>query len=116
MHPANKYCNDILTDKIVACKWVKLCCQRYVDDLENENKLGLYFDEDAAQYAIDFFQFLHHSKGEWAGQVFELAGWEQFVLWNLFGWKREKDGFRRFRTAYLSIGRKNGKKTFLLSF
>lgn len=113
MHPANKYCNDVLKGKIITCKWVKLCCQRYVDDLEHGHKRGLYFDDDSAQYAIDFFQFLHHSKGEWAGQVFELADWEQFITWNLFGWKQEKDGFRRFRTGYLSTARKSGKTSWL---
>ena len=113
MHPADKYCNNVLNNKIIACKWVKLCCQRYVDDLEIGHKRGLYFDKESAQYAIDFFQFLHHSKGEWAGQVFELSDWQQFITWNLFGWMREKDGFRRFRTAYLSVARKAGKTTWL---
>ena len=114
MHPADKYCNNVLNNKIIACKWVKLCCQRYVDDLEIGHKRGLYFDKESAQYAIDFFQFLHHSKGEWAGQVFELSDWQQFITWNLFGWVREKDGFRRFRTAYLSVARKAGKTTWLV--
>jgi len=33
-----------------------------------------------------------------------------FILWVLFGWKRP-DGNRRFRIAYVEIGRKNGKST-----
>ena len=37
-----------------------------------------------------------------------LEPWQQFIVGSLFGWK-EKDGFRRFRTAYIEIGKGNGK-------
>ena len=60
--------------------------------------------------AIDFFGFLRHSKGEWAGQTFALAPWQAFVVGCLFGWQRA-DGLRRFRTAYCAVPRKNGKST-----
>jgi phage terminase large subunit-like protein len=64
----------------------------------------------AARHAIDFFGFLRHSKGEWAGQTFALAPWQAFVVGSLFGWTRS-DGLRRFRTAYCAVPRKNGKST-----
>ena len=50
------------------------------------------------------------SKGEWAGQTFDLAPWQAFVVGCLFGWQRS-DGLRRFRTAYCAVPRKNGKST-----
>jgi phage terminase large subunit-like protein len=59
---------------------------------------------------LTFFALLRHSKGEWAGQPFVLSPWQAFILWVLFGWMRS-DGTRRFRTAYIEIGRKNGKST-----
>ena len=71
---------------------------------------GLRFDLAAARHAIDFFGFLRHSKGEWAGQTFALAPWQAFVVGCLFGWQRS-DGLRRFRTAYCAVPRKNGKST-----
>ena len=71
---------------------------------------GLRFDAAAARHAIDFFGFLRHSKGEWAGQTFALAPWQAFVVGCLFGWQRA-DGLRRFRTAYCAVPRKNGKST-----
>jgi phage terminase large subunit-like protein len=61
-------------------------------------------------HAIEFFGFLRHSKGEWAGQTFALAPWQAFLVGSLFGWKRS-DGLRRFRTAYCAVPRKNGKST-----
>lgn len=108
--PAEQYVEDVLKNNIVVCKWVKLACKRHRHDRNNENKLNFYFDEKAGNEIIFFFhKFLHHSKGEWAGQVFELEPWEQFILWCLFGWKRKEDDQRRFRTAYLEVARKNGK-------
>jgi len=73
---------------------------------------GFYFDKRAAQVAVAFFEkLLKHSKGEWAGQPFELAEWQrEGVIKPLFGWKRA-DGTRKFRTAYIEVPRKNGKST-----
>jgi len=104
------YIEDVLSGRVPACHWVKRACQRHLDDLENGPDRGLHFDAGEGQLAIDFFSLLKHSKGEWAGQVLHLEPWQQFVVWNLFGWRRE-DGTRRFRTAYLEVARKNGKST-----
>jgi phage terminase large subunit-like protein len=73
---------------------------------------GCYFDEQAANRAAQFFpRFLRHSKGQWAGQPFYLLPWqEEGIIKPLFGWKRP-DGYRRYRTAYIEIPKKNGKST-----
>ena len=105
-----RYVEDVLSGEVAACKWVKLAARRHLRDLETGAERGLWLDEDAAQIAIDFFSLLKHSKGEWAGQVIRLEPWQQFVAWELFGWKRE-DGTRRYRTSYLEVARKNGKST-----
>lgn len=70
-----------------------------------------YFDEAAAERAVDFFPtFLRHHKGEFAQQPFVLADWQaDLVIRPLFGWKRTSDGLRRFRWVYLEIPKKNGK-------
>lgn len=112
MHAAEQYAQDILDGKIVSCKWVKLACQRYFDDLENGHKRGIHFDRDAAQHRLDFYGFCKHSKGKWAGQILQPEPWQAFVDWNVFGWKNA-DGTRRFRTVYAAVARKNGKSTQL---
>ena len=74
-------------------------------------KRGLWFDDVAAQRAIDFFEKqCHHYEGEWAGQPLLLADWQKFCISETFGWMR-RDGSRRFRTSYNEVGRKNGKST-----
>ena len=109
-HPAEEYIDNVIAGRQVACRWVQLACQRHVDDLASGAVRGLRFDPQAAQHVLDFFGFLRHSKGEWAGQVVELEQWQQAILWILFGWYKE-DGTRRFRTAYLECARKQGKST-----
>lgn len=110
LHPALQYATDVAAGRIVASKWVKLAAERHLRDLQCGHDRGLYFDPAAAQHAIDFFMFLCHSKGEWAGKSFVLSDWQQFIVYSLFGWKHS-DGRRRFRTAHVEVARKNGKTT-----
>ena len=73
-----------------------------------------YFDAAAAKLAIDFFpECLKHVKSSDAtkkGDAFKLDEWEKAIVGNLFGWKRQ-DGTRRYRKAFIIVGRKNGKST-----
>jgi phage terminase large subunit-like protein len=104
----DQYIDDVLNDRIVAGKWIKLACQRHLNDLDNGQERGLRFDAGAARRVLAFFSMLNHSKGEWAGTLLELEPWQAFHLAYLFGWKRA-DGSRRFRTSFLTVARKNGK-------
>lgn len=110
IHPVAEYVHGVLDGTIPAGKLVRLAVERHERDMETGRERGLRFDRQAAQHAIDFFGFLKHSKGEWAGQPFLLEPWQQFLLWSIFGWKRA-DGYRRFRTAYIEVPRKNGKSS-----
>jgi phage terminase large subunit-like protein len=126
LHPAEQYARDVVKGKVVACGWVIKACRRHLDDLKHGKERGLFFDQPAAERALKLIGTLSHSKGEWANQRLVLEPWEQFIVWNLFGWKRAKHprwviekngqvedtaGTRRFRTAYIEIARKNGKST-----
>lgn len=72
---------------------------------------GFYLDLEAAIRAINFFSdCLTHVKGALAGQAIDLEPWQQAVIGNMFGWKRE-DGFRRYREIMVYVPRKNGKTT-----
>jgi len=51
---------------------------------------------------------LRLAEGDFAGRPFELGLWQKFIQGSLFGWK-SSDGYRRFRTAYIEIGKGNGK-------
>ena len=114
--PAEQYISDVISGKITANKWVRLACERHRRDIKDSRKkeFPYRFSKEKGNHAIRFFtRYLRHSKGEWAGKIFYLEPWEQFIVWNLFGWIRKSDKLRRFRWAYIEIARKNGKSTLL---
>jgi len=73
---------------------------------------GCRYNHARGQIVVDFFaELLRHSKGKWAGKPFILEEWErEEIILPLFGWERP-DGTRRFRIAYITMAKKNGKST-----
>lgn len=67
-----------------------------------------YYDEDAANYAVNFIECLCHTKGTWAGKKFKLLEWQEEIIRDLFG-VLKPNGYRQFNTAYVEIPKKNGK-------
>lgn len=105
-----RFCDQVLAGERLVGALVLAAVTRHRRDLVEGPARGLAFDPVAAQHAIDFFGFLRHSKGEWAGREFIVEDWQAFILAMLFGWRRA-DGTRRFRDGYVEIPRKNGKST-----
>ena len=70
---------------------------------------GCWFDPVSAAFVCDFLEtFCFLSEGRWAGQKLKLIPWQRDWFSRLYGWKRP-DGFRRFQSTYVEIGKKNGK-------
>jgi phage terminase large subunit-like protein len=107
---ANQYIQDVLSGKILACKWVRLACQRQVDDLARAD-WQYVFDEAKATRVCKFIEKFQHTKGEWASkrQNLILEPWQCFIITTLFGWVNAETGKRRFRKAMIVVPRKNGK-------
>lgn len=114
LHPAEQYALDVYEGNIPAGELVKLAVQRYFNDLEREDTedFPYYHDAQAANSFIVFCSWCCHFEGRMKGQPFELDPWQQFVVWNIFGWKRKADHKRRFSTAYIEVAKKNGKSIF----
>jgi phage terminase large subunit-like protein len=107
--PVTRYASEVVAGSIIAGPFVRLACKRHLLDLKQGPKRGLKWDVDAAIRAIKFFpDILRLAEGEYAGKPFVLGPWQQFIIGSLFGWKAP-DGYRRFRTAYVEIGKGNGK-------
>lgn len=99
----------MLSGKIPAGKLVRLACERHLEDLRTGEERGLVFDEERALHAIEFFEeFLRLPDGDAAGKPFKLQPWQIFLVGSIFGWYLA-EGVRRFRTAYVEIGKGNGK-------
>jgi phage terminase large subunit-like protein len=66
------------------------------------------YDEELADYAVNFIECLCHTKGTWAGKPFRLLEWQEQIIRDLFGIIKP-NGYRQFNTAYIEIPKKNGK-------
>lgn len=72
-----------------------------------------YYDKAAANKVIGFIEkYITHVKGELAEEPLILETWQkEDIIKPVFGIKRKSDKFRRFRTVYVEIPRKNAKST-----
>lgn len=111
MDRVSKYALDVLEGREIAGRYVKLACQRHLDDIE-KSKLAPYkyeFNEELAQENIDFFESLRFTDGEIAGQPVKLFGFQDFIVGSQFGWVIKGTKYRRFRKSYIQLARKNAK-------
>ena len=67
-----------------------------------------HYDKKKADRAVTFIENLRHTKGRWDRQPFWLLPWQEQIIRDIFGIVDE-NGHRQFRTAYIEIGKKNGK-------
>lgn len=67
-----------------------------------------YYDEQKADFAVNFIECLTHTKGQWAGKPFKLLPWQEEIIRDLFG-VMKPNGYRQFNTAYVEIPKKQGK-------
>lgn len=117
MAAANEYARAVIAGEIPACKWVKLACQRHVDDLAKSRSKDYPYKFDSARASLpcEFIECLPHTEGEWAtprgrrSNLIKLEPWQIFCVCVIFGWLRKSNNRRRFREAYIKIPRKNGK-------
>lgn len=117
-HPADvaiQYARDVTDKKIIVGPYVRLACQRFLNDLQRAEKSDypFKFDKDRASRYVDFVQLLPHVKAEWAHQQQRLIlePWQLFIECNLFGWVHKETLKRRFRQSYEECPRKQGKST-----
>lgn len=112
---AKDYARDVTDGRILACRYVRLACRRFLDDLKRQKQKSFPYtlDEKAATKVCAFIELLPHVKGKWARekQRIHLEPWQCFIEVNVFGWKRKSDGLRRYRRFYGEIPRKNAKST-----
>jgi phage terminase large subunit-like protein len=105
------YAHAVVDGTVPAGKYHRLACERHLRDRAREGTPDFPYRFDLAK-AERFFRFagkLKHYKGEWAGQFIVLQPHQLFRRGSLAGWVHIETGFRRFRTAYDEVPRKNGK-------
>ena len=103
-----QYAEDVVSGRVLACQWVKLACQRFLDDLKSED---YYFDEVKYKTLTTFSGVLKHYSSGAAGKPFILEPWEDFIVCNIFCLYRKDNKRRKYKSAHISVARKNGKTT-----
>ncbi len=107
-----KYAKNCISGEIISCKKHKWACERFLKDaeqFENNPDYPFYWSEESAQNIVDWFALLRHSKGVLAGQPIILTDWQKFRICQLYGWRRKKNGYRRFKKSFTEVARKNAK-------
>ena len=115
--PVTAYAVGVINGKIIAGPYVRAACRRHIKDLETADERGLVWDLAASNRVINFFRDIltvevetRDADGTFTSEAvpFVLEPWQCFIIGSLFGWKRD-NSLRRFRRAYVEIGKGNGK-------
>lgn len=113
---ALRYAKEVLSGEEVAPEEVKIQCQWFLSDLENQESMEFYFDDQEVEQIEQYLKLLNFATG--IGVVGEsvftgLVDFQCFFLANVFGWRFKDDKKRyRYRESTLFIPRKNAK-TFI---
>lgn len=106
------YAKDVVAGRVVAGPLVRLACERHLRDLVQGPARGLRWAPDRATRVFEFFEevlCLPEVDVIADPRPFALQPWQAFILGSLFGWLHAADNTRRFRVAYIEIGKGNGK-------
>src|SRR5699024_7518858 len=112
-----EYARDVITKKKLANKETIQMCNRFINDLENDEYEFITKD---AEFVIQIIENTFvHDKGErldgtpLRGQPFILEPWQKFIIYNLLGFFHKGTKIRRFKEAFIFLPRKNGKTRFV---
>lgn len=115
---ALQYADDVLSGKEDrAGAEIVAACKRFKSDLEREDIELRSHDPDIAINIIQ--SMMVHQKGEdmegqpLLGRPFLLEPFQVFIVYNLLGFFYVGTNNRRFNEAFIELGRKNGKTSFI---
>jgi phage terminase large subunit-like protein len=106
-----KYAIDVSKGEIDVCRDVRLACQRFINQYENQ-EWAFVFDERFPQHVLDFCSTLRHTKGPLAGELITLEPFQIFFICAVYGFRNKIDRNKRMVSdVILYIPRKAGKST-----
>ncbi|MFD2829224.1 terminase large subunit [Corticicoccus populi] len=102
---ATEYAEKVVSGEITASKKNIQVAKRHLNDIKVQNVLNYQWKPEEANKVIKFIEMLPDPK---TGIPLKLELFQKFILSSLIGWQDE-EGYRRFKKAYISMSRKNGK-------
>ena len=113
---AEAFADDVIDGRRIVGNDIVDRCKRFRRDLSRED---LELRTHDADFVINIIQStLVHKQGETMdgeplmGKPFILQPWQIFVIYNLLGFFYKGTDERRFKEAFIMMGRKNGKTAF----
>ena len=103
------YMGNVLSGQRLAGQLERLCVERCIKLVQKDT---IYFDFAEAERVLEIVGYFRHTKGKYAGKLFELMDWQQFFLVMIFAMKSTETDLRIFRKALLCVPKKNGKSEF----
>lgn len=114
---AKDYASDVISGKIVASDDVINACKRFEEDL---NRPDLVMKNEQPDQAISIMENIFvHKQGEapdgspLQGKPLKLEPWQIFIIYNLLGFWYKGTKERKYKEAWIMLGRKNGKTSFV---
>ncbi len=101
-----EYAKLVLSGKRVCGRSEKLAAKRHMEDMKRKDWEWI-FDAKEAERHIDIANTL--TIGEGQAHALQTRGFQNFIIGSLFGWRKKRSRIRRFREAYIQVGRQNGK-------
>ena len=110
MDRTTEYAKRVASGEVFCGKRHRQACERHLRDLarQSEEYFPYYWDEKAAQRIIEFAETLTIAEGTEPKPV-RLLDCQAFDFGCKMGWKKKKNGYRRFRRSYESMARQQGK-------
>jgi len=117
LHRVDRYARDVRAGRIIAGPHVRAACDRHIRDRATAAAKGFTFTPAAADHAIDFIEqwvrLPDVVDADGRPRAFLLEPWQAFIVGSLFGWIWRDGGWRRFRNAFIEVGKGNGKTPLL---
>jgi phage terminase large subunit-like protein len=111
---ADAYVADVLSGKIVACRWARLACERFqrMRNLCCNGVTTYRWSPEHVQEVCSFIEQLPHVEGRWPTATLRLEPWQIFILAHCYGFRRP-DGGRLVTSVFFQVARKSAKSTLV---
>jgi len=121
MHRVDAYARAVRLGTVTAGPYVRQACARHERDRRQASAKGFRFNPAAADHVLGFIErwvCLPDTRDPATGRPkpFHLEAWQAFIIGSLFGWqwtRGEGAGHRRYRNAFIEVGKGNGKTPML---
>lgn len=105
-----QYCDDVLNDRIPACIYIKQAVGRFLEDLDDDR---YYYDDDSVDEIVNFCENFNLTETT-PPKKLVLQPFQLFIVANLYGLYRKDTLTKKYRIAYIELGRGNGKTQLII--